>query len=145
MSLLIILNEKSLAARKARNTEVATLLNCVLSDSLKIGKDSGNREPTQSEIIKVIKKYQQTAKENFSLTQLEKYKREEEYLITLLPKQLDRFQLRDAIATAIEQYEKNSDTKVNKVGFVMKALKEKYDGLFDPKEASLYINEQSLA
>lgn len=57
MSLLARLQADALAARKARDTDTATLLVTLYAEAAKVGKDKANRDSTDSEVLAVVRKF----------------------------------------------------------------------------------------
>ncbi|MDO8418099.1 MAG: GatB/YqeY domain-containing protein [Agitococcus sp.] len=55
--LLKQIQDAALSARKARDTVRATLLVTVFAEAARIGKDAGNRESTDDEVLKTLKKF----------------------------------------------------------------------------------------
>jgi len=53
----------ALEARKARQTETATLLTTLYSEASMVGKNAGNRESTDIEVLQVIEKFVKNANE----------------------------------------------------------------------------------
>lgn len=87
MSLLAKIQSDSLVARKARQTETATLLTTLFSEAARVGKDDGNRESTDTEVQAVIKKF---------------IKNNDDTLKALwIPEKIDRDEVRCARRTAI--------------------------------------------
>ena len=63
-SLLKQLQADQLNARKARDSIKATLLTTVLGEAVKVGKDDGDRDPTDTEVMDVFKKFVKNIKQN---------------------------------------------------------------------------------
>jgi uncharacterized protein YqeY len=129
----------SLEARK-KNDEVAkSLLNILLSDILKEAKDDGNREPTDTDCLKIIKKFLKANNETKNLIQdedaLQKLKIESDILERYLPQQISESELKNIIIDLLKCVDDKN------IGSMMKLLKEKYDGQFDAKKASMMIKE----
>jgi len=57
MTLIETLKADQLAARIAKNTILAETLTTLYSDAAMIGKNDGNRQTTDAEVIKLIKRY----------------------------------------------------------------------------------------
>jgi uncharacterized protein YqeY len=55
--LLKQIQDAALSARRARDTVRATLLVTVFAEAGRIGKDAGNRESTDDEVLKTLKKF----------------------------------------------------------------------------------------
>lgn len=138
MSLIEQLKKDNLEARKQKNTVKSNLLSTLVSEAVMIGKNDGNREPTEAEITAVIKKFVKNGRE--TLKALEKGDRdtgearqELEILESYLPEQLSEEKLSEIIDGIIADLpEKN----MKMMGKVMGALKDGHDGSFDGKMAS---------
>lgn len=129
-----------LTARKARNMVAANSLTALVGEAVMVGKNAGNRESTDEEVIAMVRKF---------LKNLEETKRnlvahgknvavcEEEIAIIskYLPQQMSADELKSAIVTIAEE------TAGANMGVVMKVLKEKYAGLYDGKLASTLTKE----
>jgi len=66
MSLLQDIKNASLEARKIKS-ELSSFLVTLYAEAAKIGKDSGNRESTDEEVIKILKKFKSNAEELIKL------------------------------------------------------------------------------
>ena len=137
MSLLKQIKKDQVEARKARDSQRAALLTTLISDAEKVGKDDGNRETTDGEVIKVIKKFIKNLIEVLDVTKSEgtfrEVERELEILRSYLPKQLSEMELSGIILAIIENHE---IANMKGMGIVMKELKAHHDGEYDGKMAS---------
>jgi uncharacterized protein YqeY len=149
MSLLSDIKAKQLEARKARNAVASSLLTTLIGEASMPGKNDGNRESTDAEVIAVVKKFIKNAKE--TLAHLENkveyvdvvevcmpdiIKDEIAILETFLPKQLSDLELRGVIAELIA----SAEVKPN-MGTIMSALKTQYEGRYDGGAASKHAKE----
>ena len=140
MSLLNQIKKDQLTARKERNTARAGTLTVLLAEATAVGKNDGNRETTDGEVIKVIKKTIKNlnelldaatstqhavaqAKAMFEINMLESY----------LPTQMDEAALTTLIRDIIDAHEL---TNMKGMGTVMKELKAHCEGEYDGKMAS---------
>lgn len=146
MTILDNLKAASLQARKAKDTAVSALLSTLISDVQMVGKNDGNREPTEGEVIAIIKKYiantNETKKhliDSVNTSHLEQCVKDEALLTSFLPSQLTVEQLETAIENAIVTIE-NATAK--DMGKVMKLLKALYEGKYDAKTASELIKSK---
>jgi uncharacterized protein YqeY len=151
MTLIDTLKRDQIATRKARDTIAANLLTTLVAEAAAVGKNNGNRESTDAEVVKKIKQFVSNTQETIRLVrgnipdgpnkgilggfhaqQLEKLNRELGILESYMPTQLTREQLEEKIRSVVADLPQGT----NAVGAVMKALKESYEGLYDPKLAS---------
>lgn len=162
--LLDQIKSAQLKARKERNTLASNLLTTLLGEAAMIGKNNGNRESTDSEVISTIKKFVANAKETRDIL-LQDDKAQEilaqnpnpiggygagnpalldcleeiRILESFLPKQLTDEELEVAITTAIADV---NATSIRDMGKVMKLLKERHDGAYDGSVVSLTIKSR---
>jgi len=127
-----------MAARKERNTLKSNLLGTVISEAKMIGKNDHNREPTEEEVINVIKKFLKGINETITALQsgnrdTSKEITEKEILESFLPQQLSENDLKEKITSIINELENRSPQQMGKV---MALLKERFPNQFDGKMAS---------
>jgi len=127
MTLINKIKENQLIARKARDPIISTLLTTLLGEASMPGKNDGNRDSTDAEVVKVIKKFIKNAKETNLVFPNKALSLEILILTEYLPKQLTERELYSIIP--------NLDIETISVPNVMKALNAKYSGLFDSKVA----------
>lgn len=137
MSLLSQIKSDQLAARKNREALKASLLTTLLGEAQVIGKNDGNRESTDAEVTAVVKKFVKNLGDVLTVTEQEssahqKALMEKSILESYLPTQLTGAALDFAITSITEEV----GNKKSDMGKVMQALKAKYDGQYDGKEAS---------
>lgn len=150
MSMIDQLRADQLAARKEKDADKAGLLTSLVSEAAMVGKNKGNRESTDEEVIGTIRKFLKNAEETAALltknapssdgmtaeeTPLRKVNREIRLLQAYLPQQMDEHRLR-AVITAF----KTANAGAN-MGSVMKFLKENHAGTYDGKLASTVAKE----
>lgn len=128
MSLIDQIKTQQLEARK-NSSESASLLTTLLSEAVNIGKNNGNRETTDAEVVAVVKKFIKNIDETVSaLTtrnqDASKFLNEKAVLETFLPKQLTENELTEIAKTK------------NGMPDFMKFLKENHNGQYDGKLAS---------
>lgn len=147
MSLLNTIRQDQLASRKEGDKTRSTLLTTLLGEAAMVGKNDGNRETTDSEVIQIVKKFikniDETLKammdlDNLVLTNDSVLTTEREILESYLPKQLDEQGIKDAVAAIVATLHEKSPKMM---GVVMKELKSKYDGQYDGKVASQIVKE----
>lgn len=164
MTLLNTIKAVSLEARKARDTDKAALLTTLLGDAMMVGKNNGNRESTDAEVIAVIKKFINNANEvleilkksqsgvvceyissdhNIPLSPLSPLSPVEQLhldsitlLESFLPKQLSQEDLSSVIDILITTHKASS---IKDMGNIMKQLKAVYEGTYDGATASALI------
>lgn len=128
MTLMEQIKTKQIAARKAGLTE-ASLLTTLLGEAAVIGKNAGNRETTDSEVVTVVKKFVKNIDETVTaLTErgvdATTFLAERTVLEQFLPVQLSENALRE-----VAKYQPNMPA-------FMKHLKENFAGQYDGKLAS---------
>jgi len=150
MSMIDTIKSLYLQARKERNAKKAALYSTLLGEAQMVGKNNGNRESTDGEVIAVIKKMVANTKETRALIattmvdlsqthQVVDLSNELEWLNALLPTQITGDALVSEIDLAIASV---GATSIKQMGQVMKVLKEKFDGQYDGTEASKIIKEK---
>ena len=143
MSLLSEIKLDQLQARKDKNAEVTSLLTTLIGEASMAGKNDGNRESTDLEVVAVIKKFIKGINEivsivaegsGESLTALA----EKMLLETYLPSQLTEDEISD-IALKQISYLENASPK--SMGKIMKHFKDNYAGQYDGKTASRVVKD----
>ncbi len=138
MSLINQIKEKQLEARKAKDTIPTELYTTLLGEAVAIGKNKGNRETTDEEVVALIKKFLNNINISFEYASevgRNKLARERELLAEFMPTELDIDRLRNIILGMI--------VSGNNKGQIMKYLKENFNGQYDGKVASTIITEES--
>jgi uncharacterized protein YqeY len=138
MSLLKTIKVQQLQARKDRDRVKASLLTTLIGDAEKVGKDSGDREPTDEEVQRTIKKFLTNSTEtlaaiNTGSGDTSQVTAEIDILKALLPTQLTDAELEQAIQATIT---KVGATSMKDMGKVMAGLKIDYAGTYDGKVAN---------
>lgn len=138
MNTLSNIKADQLAARKAKNTNEATLLTTLLSESVIVGKNQG-RESTDEEVIAVVKKFlknntQYLSDIGASNPELKaKLEEEKSILSRYVPAQMEQYQMELIVAEII-----TSNPTLN-MGGIMKHMKANYDGQYDGKMLSSVV------
>lgn len=140
------IRQDSLAARKARDTLKATFLVTLLAEASKVGKDDGNRESTDSEVVAVVKKFAKNNEMTLASvgtaeasTEVRKaLEMEQAILAAYLPKQVDLGELQAAIVAAVSRLETRNPKQM---GAVMAELKSTLGDTFDKAIASKLVKE----
>lgn len=152
MSLIQILKQDQVTARKERKTFLATALTTLIGEAEMVGKNDGNRESTDAEVIRTVKKFVSNLEEAAKaimkgrtkielspddLARVHLIEAETELYAKYLPKQLTEDQLRQEVQEIKVQL--NAGPK--DMGKVMGQLKAKFDGQYDGKLASAIVKE----
>jgi uncharacterized protein YqeY len=134
-----------LQARKAKDKFQAGILGALVSEGAMIGKNDGNRETTDQEMLKLIQKFKKGVTDTIELIGCDKNEitknedpskclelfMEVNIYDEYLPKQMDEEEIVKAIGHFIGQSEKNAN-----IGSIMKYFRENFNGQFDGKELS---------
>lgn len=133
-----------LQARKNRDSAKAAALTTLIGEAEAVGKNNGNRAPTDAEIVAVIKKFIKNIDELLSVVNPETdgYKiaqAEKELFNSFLPQQMSEAEIR-AAASLIYVGLAESNKKPN-MGDMMKAFKAAHEGQYDGAVASKVIKE----
>jgi len=135
----------ALIARKARQTNTATLLTTLYSEASIVGKNAGNRESTDQEVLQVIEKFIKGANEvrnillknNKNASHVDN---EIKVLSKYLPQKMSYNELENVVRDIIEALKDiNSEVQIGKV---MSVLKNSYGGTYDGKMASEIIKKE---
>jgi uncharacterized protein YqeY len=137
MTILEQIKADSLEARKKKDNIATNLLTTLYSEALMVGKNKGDRLPTDEEVISTVQKFLKNAMETKGLLEradsatlaLFTIDSEITVLTRYLPVPLSDDELTSAIKIIIDDGNAN-------VGAIMKALKEQYAGRYDGKKAS---------
>ena len=143
MSLLSEIKKDQLQARKNKNTDDATLLTTLIGEAAMIGKNDGNRETTDNEVVAVIKKFIKNNNELIAVVNPETYGftraiAENDFLTQYLPSQMTEEEIRAAVQSHMFTVDEVSP-KI--MGVIMKWLKDNYAGQYDGKMASKIVGE----
>lgn len=130
MSLIQTIKEQQLEARKTGDAQAA-LLTTLLSEAVNVGKNDGNRETTDAEVVAVVKKFIKNLDEtivacNTRGKEAGAFIQEKQKLETFLPQQLDEQALINIAKTGLWRGMPD----------FMKHLKENFAGQYDGKLAS---------
>jgi uncharacterized protein YqeY len=127
--------------RKARDP-LASKIGFVLNEVVQFGKNQGNRDTTDDEAVKIVRK---AISSNADLVKyaddegVNAIERENELLSTVLPQLVSDSELTMSILVALDSTPKRDKSAI---GVVMKALREKYGARLDGKRAGELINLQ---
>lgn len=114
-----------LLARKLNNPVEKNLLTTLVGDAERVGKDKGNRLPTDDEVQAVVKKFMKGVEENIKLKDMPIFQEEKSILARYLPKMLSQESLANIINDLVAKH--------NNKGLVMKELAACYKNMYDGK------------
>jgi uncharacterized protein YqeY len=139
MTILETLKQESLRIRKENfRNPLSSFSVFVISEIEKIGKNSGNRVTTESEVIQYIKKQIQKSQETLSFvndqSSVELIQQEIKFLEKLLPSMASDEQIIDFLETL-------DISSMNK-GQVMGEVKKKFGVLVDMKSVGIILKEK---
>jgi uncharacterized protein YqeY len=146
MTLIQTIKEHNLNARIQKLTAVSGLLTTLIGEAEMIGKNAGNRAPTDDEVLTLIRKFIKNNNETIALLAVVAgdggaralaIMGENHTLERYLPKQMTTEELAEAIQSCITSI-RVAGAPVN-TGSIMKMMKQHFDGTFDGKAASLVI------
>ena len=134
----------ALIARKARQANTATLLTTLYSEASMIGKNAGNRESTDQEVLQVIEKFVKNANEvkNILLKNNKDVSHIENEILVLsryLPQKMSYEELGHVIRGIIKGLTEDKSPKL--MGEVMGMLKILHGGQYDGKLASEIVKK----
>ncbi|MDR2031650.1 MAG: GatB/YqeY domain-containing protein [Azoarcus sp.] len=140
MSLLAQLKKDALLARKARDTPRAALLTTLIAEAGMIGKNDGNRDSSDDEILQTLRKFLKNNQETAAVVEDEArraiLRAEAEILAAYLPAMADESAMEAAIAAILDTLPERGPKAM---GAVMAALKAKFGAAFDARQASLRV------
>lgn len=140
MTLFEQIKVDQLVARKSNNKLAASLLTTLIGEASAIGKNNGNRDVTDAEVVALVKKFVKGMDETLSYLgnnndeATKMVLREKKILDAYLPNQMDEAALTQAILDIMVLSGAN-------VGKIMGALKAKFAGQYDGKMASEIIKD----
>lgn len=140
MSLLSNIKAAQLQARKNRDAIATNVLTTLVGEAEAVGKNAGNRESTDAEVVAVVKKFIKNMDETLALiTQpqaVADLQYERSIVSQYLPQQLTSDQLKGILESLTNEL--NAHT-LREMGKIMKVLKERFDGQYDGALASTLI------
>ena len=142
-----------LLSRKLKEADKASLLTTIIGEAEMVGKNIGNRAPSDSEVIQVLKKFEKNQIENIALynknmkpetvaaTDLLKFKSEFELNIIrkFLPSKILDLQVQKDIGTIMHTMSLTKEQK--SLGVITKELKVKYGDCFDGQQVSTLFKD----
>jgi len=144
--LLEQIKSDSLIARKARQTDTAALLITLYSEASMVGKNAGNRESIDAEVLQVIEKFVKNANEvkDILLKNNKDANHVENEILVLskyLPKKMGYEELGHIIRGIIKGLTVTEDKSPKLMGEVMGMLKLLHGGEYDGKMASEIVKK----
>lgn len=138
MSLLKTIQNDLMNVRRNHDALVVTALTPLLAEASRVGKDNGNRESTDAEVIQVVKKFIKGIDESISFCEKvnrnsDALKIEREIYENYLPIQISESQIKIIVEGIVSKLE---DKSIKSLGVIMKEFKDKYDGCYDGKIVS---------
>lgn len=133
------LSKDTLEARKNKDADRAGLLTTVLSQVKTMAIDDGHRDPTDQDVLKVVRQFLKGVNENLELAAQGKLSAEEKGKCEFEKGILEGYLPKQLTADEIKKIVKASGAK--NMGEAMKFLKEKHDGQYDGKMASAAVKE----
>ena len=132
------LKKMMMKAKLEKDKIKSNLLSTLVGEAVMVGKNDGNRETTEQEVLDLTKKFLKGVNENLKLLEeagkdVAATLHEKEILESLLPKQMSESELISAVEKIIETLPEKS---MKMMGKIMGDLKTKYNGQFDGKMAS---------
>lgn len=125
---------------RTTNKDAALCLGTFIAECEKIGKDDGNRQPTDSEVTSMLQKFIKNIDECLTYRpDDEKLQAERKWLEVFLPKQLTEDEIVEIINTFIDDNNLSIDRK--HMGAVMKYFRQNYEGCFDGALVSRKVRE----
>jgi uncharacterized protein YqeY len=124
-----------LSFRKQRQTVEASVLTTLIGEASAIGKNKGNRETTDAEVVAVVKKFIDNNNGTIKLLvgdqeQTEILVKENAALQVYLPKQMSDEEIRAALATCSKE-----------LGKIMTHFKTAFPGMYDAGKVSTLAKE----
>jgi len=137
------LKKAMMKAKMEHDTLKSNLLSTLIAEAVMIGKNDGNRETTEQEVLNIIRKFVKGLNENIKiLEEMGKETatalKEKEILESFLPKQLSSEEVENAVIEIVSTLPERS---VKMMGAVMAELKKRHEGLFDGKSASEIVRK----
>jgi uncharacterized protein YqeY len=160
MTLIDEIKRDQLIARKSKNGVAATLLTTLIGEATQIGKNKGNRESTDSEVVSVVQKFVKNINETITALSAPNHKHtpesldsnrmkisvldtEKEILAAYLPKQLTKDQMVATINQLIAEGVIAREMKSK--GLVMKHFKDNFTGQYDGSVLAISVDESLKA
>ena len=142
--LIVKIKHDQLVARKNRDQIKFTLLTRLIGEADMVGKNNGNRDPFDEEVISVVKKFLKGVNETIDILSrsghdASQFEKERDILDSYLPTQLTKEKLIVMLDSAVVDGTLVEDKSFK--GTAMKWLKEHYSGQYDGRVAAEAIDE----
>jgi uncharacterized protein len=141
MTLFAQIKSDQLSARKVKETLKATLLTTLIGELTAIGKNDGNREVTDADVVKLVKKFLDGVNESIKFmesagneTALTMLREEAAILTAYMPQQMDEYVLTIAVRAILNELGAGAN-----MGQVMSVLKTRHAGTYDGNMASRVV------
>lgn len=137
------IKEDQLKARVDGQKIATDCLTTLYSESIMIGKNDGNRQTTDNEVLKLIKKFMDNLNDFISICEKtnksipEKIYEEQKILAKYLPKQLNDEELIKIITDIHQKLGGGKEQKL--IGSIMKQLSANYTNLYNGEKASQIV------
>lgn len=143
MLLIQQIKKDQLTARKNKQSVESTILTTLLGEACAVGKNNGNRESTDAEVVAVVKKFIKNNTDLMKLVDSESSvyfvaRDENMFLSQYVPTQLAEDELRSLVQKRIITLDEITPRLMGKI---MAWLKENHDGQYDGKLASKVVRE----
>lgn len=140
MSLISLIKQNQVSARKTKDVVAAQLLTTLIGEAEMIGKNAGNREVTDSEVVALTKKFISNLNETLKVlapndVRVPDLMCELEILEQYLPQQMTDLEIKEAVGNIKNEI----GAGPKDMGKVMGLLKARYDGKYDGKAASAIV------
>lgn len=142
--LIVKIKQDQMVARKNRDQIESTLLTTLIGEAEMVGKNNGNRDPFDEEVITVVKKFLKGVNETIAILEksghdASQFVDEREILDRYIPEQFSAERLKMMIESSIVDGTIIKDKAFK--GSVMKWLKTNYSGQYDGRVAAEAIDE----
>lgn len=139
MSKLQEIKASQLDARKNKFTSVASLLTTIIGEAEMVGKNAGNREPSDAEVLQVLKKFEKGMTETLGYLKsddprIADVEGELRIVRCFLPAKMTDLQVQKDIGTVMQQ--SNLAKEQKSLGVITKELRAKYGDQFDGQQVS---------
>lgn len=147
MSIMNAIKSAQIEARKAKDESKASALTTLIGEANMIGKNAGNRETTDAEVLSVIKKFIKNIDETVEIlskdlapnsVKIQALQAEKVLLSNFLPKQMSESEVKVAIEQIIAKMNLSGPKAM---GAIMKEMKSQYDGSYDGSMVSRISKE----
>ena len=144
MSLIQEIKQHHLVCRKHRYLVKSRILGTLIGEAEMIGKNDGNRETTDAEVIAIIKKFIKNIDESIKVCQdvnsewYDEICEEKDTISDYLPKQLNEQELTDVINQLISGWPISISFGI---GNLLSRLKLKYNGCYDGAMAAKLVKD----